>query len=449
MQVFASVSVKITTESPESGNHDVYFNRGSAASQEYMRRFGDLAPDKVPNGAAWPWLSRGLYEAMVNFVTTCVPGKHQLRIAAYEFHYEPFLMELKKAVDKGVDIQVVYDDRQANPGDMNNKAIANCGIASICTKRTMNKSFISHNKFIVKIENGNPIAVWTGGTNFSDGGIFGHSNVAHIVEESAIAVQYLTYWTDLHADPKQKDIQAETEALSSVPAIPLSSGTQFLFSPRTNLDALNFYGKLAGAAKNGLFMTFAFGLNDIFKDVYRNCPAPMKFALLEKKTRPMPDKTPEEHAAKLAEEAIIQQLRNMPANVFAIGDFIRTNEFDGWVKERLTGLNTNVRYIHNKFMLVDPLGSKPIVITGSANFSDSSTTDNDENMLIISGNKRVADIYLGEFMRLFSHFSFRESLQFRKPDDKPKPLSTGDWWRDSFGNTPRSARRKFFASVKE
>lgn len=57
-------------------------------------------------------------------------------------------------------------------------------------------------------------------------------------------------------------------------------------------------------------------------------------------------------------------------------------------------------------MLVDPLSDNPIVIAGSANFSDASTIQNDENMVIIRQNKRVADIYFGEFMRLFSHFSF-------------------------------------------
>jgi len=137
----------------------------------------------------------------------------------------------------------------------------------------------------------------------------------------------------------------------------------------------------------------------------------------------------------------------MPENVFAVGDFIRTNKFDGWVKEKLSGLNKNVNFVHNKFMLVDPLTEDPIVIAGSANFSDASTTDNDENMIIVRGNKRIADIYLGEFMRLFSHHSFRESLKWRGPGEPPKPLLVGDWWKDSFGNTPRSSRRKYFAQV--
>ena len=64
-------------------------------------------------------------------------------------------------------------------------------------------------------------------------------------------------------------------------------------------------------------------------------------------------------------------------------------------------------------MLVDPLGEQPVVVVGSANFSAASTLDNDENMLVIRGNAAVADIYLGEFMRLFSHYAFRESLSFK------------------------------------
>ena len=70
-------------------------------------------------------------------------------------------------------------------------------------------------------------------------------------------------------------------------------------------------------------------------------------------------------------------------------------------------------YVHTKYMLIDPLGDAPTVIVGSANFSAASTTDNDENMLVIQGNPQVADVYLGEFMRLFSHYAFRESLQFK------------------------------------
>lgn len=443
---FLTTSIKITTEETDALKHDVYFNRGTAASQEYIRRFGNKAPDKVSNPkAAFNWLSRGLYEAMTKFVNDCIGQNHSLRIAAYEFNYEPFLQVLKDAIDNGVNIQIVYDARKDNPKVNNEKAIQDAGLQDYCSPRTEGKSYISHNKFMVKLdENGTPFSVWTGGTNFSDGGIFGHSNVAHVIENEETAHLFLNYWQALKDDLTVAKIKMETEKISSIPNNPPPIGTSTLFSPRGSLDALNYYADLAMNSTHGLFMTFAFGLNKVFKNVYRNANAPFRLALLEKATRPY-KKT--EEAARLADEREIQELRNLPENIFAIGDFIKTNEFDGWVKERLSGLNKNVNYIHNKFMLIDPLSDNPIVIVGSANFSDASTIQNDENMVIVRQNKRVADIYFGEFMRLFSHFSFRESLKWRKPDDPPKPLRTDDWWKECFGTNPRSTKRKYFAQV--
>lgn len=121
---FKSVSVKVTTESPESGNHDVYFNRGVAASQEYVRRFGGRLPSEVQNGQAFIWLSRGLYEAMSAFVRECIPGKHQLRISAYEFNYRPFLKLLREFASRGVYIKIIFDARKAQPQKSTREAIA-------------------------------------------------------------------------------------------------------------------------------------------------------------------------------------------------------------------------------------------------------------------------------------------------------------------------------------
>jgi len=442
---FAECTVEVTTEEPEGGDQDVYFNRGTAASQEYIRRFGDKAPDKVPGNKAFDWLSRGLYEALEKFITSSQPGKHSLRIAAYELNYEPLLKLIEETLSNGVDIKIVYDAKKEVPGNKNKELVSLYNLTNVSTPRTTYASGISHNKFIVKLEDGEPIAVWTGGTNFSDGGIFGHSNVAHVVEDSGIANLFLKYWNALGKDLDHKKLPSAVEAITSIPPIDLPEGTSVLFSPRKSLDALSYYGNLALNAKDALFMTFAFGMNKTFKDVYRNSQAGFRLALLEKKTRPY--KT-DQQEAKLADEQEIQDIRNLPENIFAIGNFIRTNEFDGWVKERLTGLNSNVNYVHNKFMLIDPLSNDPIVIVGSANFSDASTIKNDENMLLVRGNPRVADIYFGEFMRLFSHFSFRESLQWRSVNEPPKPLRTDGWWESSFGDTPNSAKRKYFAQVE-
>lgn len=170
----------------------------------------------------------------------------------------------------------------------------------------------------------------------------------------------------------------------------------------------------------------------------------MRFALLEKPTRPIKS-GPERYA----EEAKIIALRKLPENRFAVGAYLKLNNYDRWLAERLSGLNENIQYVHTKFMLIDPLSEDPILVTGSANFSEASTNKNDENMLIIRGNKRVAEIYLGEFMRMYNHYAFREWASKQKANSAEililKHLRTDDWWKAYFGNTERSHRGEYFS----
>ena len=449
LEIVADTKVNVRTEAPEDGLNDVHFNRGVAASQVFARRFGNRRPEDIGQ-PAWDWLSRGLFEAMKAFVEAAGPGDG-LRVCAYEFHYRPFLEVLKQAVDRGVDVKIIYDAKDnpnkttgiVFPRDANRKIAAAAGLTARCTERAATKSYISHNKFMVRLVGGQPVSVWTGGTNFSEGGIFGQSNVGEVAEHAAIAAKYAAFWELLDADPTAKVLRPDVEALTPTPAGLPPKGTSVIFSPRGSLEVLDWYAERAREATGGLFMTFAFGMNDVFKEVYRNGKAPLRFALMEKEVRPM-----KAGPKKDAEIDAIKNLRFMDENLFAIGSHFRANKFDTWLAERLTGLNSHVRYIHNKFMLLDPLSDDPIVIGGSANFSSASTKQNDENMLVVRGNKRVADIYLGEFMRLYSHHAFREFAN-RRGSAMPKlnHLRRDDWWRDYFGAGNRSRRRAYFAGV--
>ena len=445
LQPFAEVSVDVRTESPDGGTHDIYFNRGAAASQEYARRFGNGRPDELGK-AAFNWLSRGLFESMLEFIARAKDATFALRVCAYEFHYLLVLEALGRAArERGVDVRIIYDRRSEKPGDDNEAAVETAEIGEFCIKRTANPSYISHNKFIVLLEDGEPQAVLTGGTNFSEGGIFGHSNAVHIVEEPSVAAKYLRYWELLAANPEVSKVARTLTEETSLPDGKPPEGVLAIFSPRRGLKALEWYAEVAAGVQEALFMTFAFGIHPLFQEVYRRSEAKLRYALLEKATRPM-KRGPERDA----EEAKIRDLRALLENRFAIGAHIEMNKFDRWRGERLSGLNRNVQYVHTKYMLVDPLGADPIVIAGSANFSAASTNQNDENMLIIRGNRRVADIYLGEFMRLYNHYAFREwaaKQRFTPNTVAPSPshLRTDDWWREYFGNTERARQREYFA----
>jgi phosphatidylserine/phosphatidylglycerophosphate/cardiolipin synthase-like enzyme len=437
------VEVTVSTESPPGGDHDIYFNRGVAASQAYASRFGNRRPEDVGQ-SAFDWLSRGLFEAMLDFISKATGPGHGLRVAAYEFHYPGVLQALRAAVDRGVDLRIVYDARKEQPGTKNATAVADFGLGAVSRARRTH-SYISHNKFIVRLVNGIPEAVLTGGTNFSEGGIFGHSNVVHVVENPVVAAEYLRYWNLLEPDPTNRQLKPLLTNSVVIPGGYPPPGTFAIFSPRSTTDALQFYARLARSANDSLFMTFAFGMHSLFQDVYRNANADLRYAVMEKKTRPMAP-----GPLRTAEESQIDQLRFQEENLFAIGSRLTRDRFDRWLAESDSGLNSNVRYIHNKFMLVDPLSSSPVVVAGSANFSDASSDTNDENMLVIRNNRRVADIYLGEFMRLYSHHAFREFLEREgnlPTTPSPKHLALGEWWRDYFGATSRSRQRRLFAGV--
>lgn len=444
----AEATLTVTTEAPEGGANDVHFNCGIASSQQFARHFGNRPPDDMnPADPAWFWLSRGLLEALRNFVDAAEAGD-KLRICAYEFHYLPFLRVLRNALDRGVDVKIIYDakgadDEEVFPRDANRAAVAAAGLGAVVTERREARSAISHNKFIVRFKGAKPVAVWTGGTNFSAGGIFGQSNVGEVAESDAVASRYADYWALLAEDPTAAALRPKVDALSPTPDGLPKVGTTVIFSPRGSLDVLEWYAARAMAAKDALFMTFAFGMHPLFQDVYANGSARLRFALMEKEVGTVQD--PVKRAALMQR---MRTLRLMEANLFGIGSHLREDKLGTWLAERLTELNSHVRYVHNKFMLIDPLGDDPIVVSGSANFSDASTQKNDENMLITRGDTRVADIYLCEFMRLYNHHAFRDFLtRSRGPVPTLNHLRTDDWWRAHYGDADRSRRRTYFAGI--
>ena len=67
LQEKLSVEVDIATESEAGGPHNVYFNRGVAASQAYFHKFHNQSPAQA-GPAAFVWLSRGLEEALLQFI---------------------------------------------------------------------------------------------------------------------------------------------------------------------------------------------------------------------------------------------------------------------------------------------------------------------------------------------------------------------------------------------
>jgi phosphatidylserine/phosphatidylglycerophosphate/cardiolipin synthase-like enzyme len=436
------LSVGINTESELDGTHSIFFNRGAIASQEYARRFQNKKPSVVGQ-AAYDWLSRGLIESIIAFIKKATGPGFGLRIAIYEFQWPAILDALREVSAQGADVKVLFDaieNANEDPVHPNEEAIATAKIDAFCQGITNGK--IMHNKFIVLLQDGQPVEVLTGSTNYTENGLFGHLNCSHIVNDGNVAAKYLGYWTELQKNLELGDLRTFNNDNTPAPENPPPPGTMEVYSPQSGTATLKRYGEISDGAKRALFMTFAFGMNKTFVPVYMQDDEVLRFALMDK-----------EGTGKGLEQAkqTIAQIRALRNAVVAVGQNITMNEFDRWLKE-ISGVQAkeNVRWVHTKFMLVDPLSDDPIVITGSANFSDASVNTNHENMLVIRGDTRVADIYLGEFMRQFSSFAFRDAAASKGGDAenfKPQDLITDNSWikRYEVAGTSGALRRLYFS----
>jgi phosphatidylserine/phosphatidylglycerophosphate/cardiolipin synthase-like enzyme len=470
-----TVEVEVQTEDVSVGRHSIFFNRGAATSQAYVRRFGSLQPDRVPDREAYEWLSRGLEEAILDFVSRAEGPGWGLRGAFYEFTHGSVLQALLAAKAGGADVELVVaapvatDAFPVAPTCQNADAIertvcpnpAEGGSRNLYLHnvvRGRQRTRIPHNKFLVLLRDGAPVAVWTGSTNITAGGIFGHSNVGHAVRDEAVAADYLDFWNALQPDPVRPDIRTWTLAKSDLPErslnaadpLPPPDSMATVFSPREGLEALNWYAKLMDSATEGVFLTAAFGVSAELRAVFANPKPYLRYLLLDNRDGTI--------------DAVARDIESDPNNLVTAGAYIGEGGGDAgwrqWVTEHVTSLNHYVQFIHTKYMLIDPLGDDPIVITGSANFSAASTDENDENMLVIRGDQQVADVYLGEFMRLFTHFRLRAKANARPAELAPGPGTAGpvtaslylkpdDSWADRFyvEGSPEAKERLLFAGT--
>jgi phosphatidylserine/phosphatidylglycerophosphate/cardiolipin synthase-like enzyme len=420
------ITITIHTEPLYGEWHDVFFNRGVASSQAYTDLFGNtpiaqLAPDRQRQALAW--LSRDLDDALLRFVDQAEAGDRLLG-CFYEFTYRPAADALSKAVTRGVDVRLIVDAKQngsatepAYPREENLATLTACGFPQDrVVLREARTSAIAHNKFMVRVPAGSGASeVWTGSTNLTLGGIAGQTNVGDWLRDARTANAFEAYWNLLATDPggrtgdsasvvrtKNAAFRAAVEQLTPVPAdlrsVPM--GATPVFSPRATTAVLESYAELLAGASDEGCITFAFGVGAAFKVLLRTHTAQsaIVFMLLEQRDAPDP-----QHPTAFVR-------LNATNNVYeAWGSYIETPVYQ-WAEETnagLLGLNAHVSYVHSKFMLVDPMGDDPIVVTGSANFSEASTVDNDENMVVIRGDRRTADIYLTEFNRIFNHYYFR------------------------------------------
>lgn len=410
------VTVDVTTEDPSNPDTAVFFNRAAAASHAFEVAFPkiktetQLHADTAEAKQAKQWLSRGLEEAIVAFIERAKGPGWAIHGAIYEFQKPALLDALKAAIDRGVDVQIVYHARKKTSSDKtadeNARAIkaAKLPAARVHARRGKPDAAIMHNKFLVLSRVGKtkntPEAVWTGSTNWTDGGLYGQLNVGHAIHDADVAATYERCYEILRSDLDAADTKHEIESLTPISLLlPPDHGVTPIFSPQSNETMLHLYSSICANAKC-VMVCAPFALSPIILGAFtgKQDGTRLRYFLLDKE-------------GSLGKGQEVKVIENDPQNAIGVAVTLKSplHDFQGRMLEGKESFRHAGIHIHAKIILADPFGSDPVLVMGSANFSHNSTEVNDSNSLVFRGDTAVVDIYATEFMRMFEHYHFRAS----------------------------------------
>lgn len=413
------------------GNAACYFNRGIVASQWLARLLPDAHPStKLAKVIATPgdkirnFLGGPVREKLVSLLTEANAAKAHIYAALFELD-DPELILLLQAFRKRAHV-VLGNGRVKRKGEDEN-ADARLALAVCDLKNRMTAPrALAHNKFLVVCDaHKAPQSVWTGSTNWTKTGLCTQANNALLVRNPAMAQFYLDQWKALAAagDGTPPNLY-EADATPHTP--PRSKGTTLWFTPMHEPLDLQQAGQLIADAKDGiLFSMFNPGprgtlLNDIIELA---SPASPKFK---------PD---------LYIQGVVNQnprTAQNPVTLFNRGERIDANEdvvlpaaipgpLKYWQPELLKLPRTHAM-VHSKVIVVDPYGANPVVMTGSHNMGPKASGVNDENLILIQGNRDLASRCAGKIMEIYNQYRWRASV--RADHGEPwQGLADDDQWQ--------------------
>ncbi|CAB3762283.1 phospholipase D-like domain-containing protein [Paraburkholderia solisilvae] len=408
-----------------------WFNRAVVSSQAFARMVAALhlkageAPPPQQALRLRSWLANDIEDT---FKTIFADARRAVSVV---YHLTDTLWALPafeafgKAHGKAA-LALVYDAHQVREKGKslpspNQPAVD--ALEGLATLSPRTKTHIMHDKFIVS-DDGNgsarPTQLLTGSANFTTEGLTEQANVLHLFESTALAQLY----NDRAASLAKNPTIAETAKLASGWSDSVAVGdtkVRVFFSPepkdqRVQIDTII---QAIGTAKHSVMFCLFMPTDQPLRDA---CFAAgdkglMMFGLVNHiSEKSAQGAEAAQHDGKVLNTTELANLElyhrsKEQKDVIDAAFFSPATVPAGFTPELQLFPGEHAPpfapvIIHHKFLVIDAEGDNPIVYTGSANMSNNSEHFNDENLLEIRG-KRIAGIYLAEFLRLYEHYRAR------------------------------------------
>jgi hypothetical protein len=328
-------------------------------------------------------------------------------------------------------------------GDVDGNADARAALRSahvdVRDRMLGNNKGLGHNKFgvVVRTLAKQAVKVWTGSTNWAATGLCTQLNNAIVFDDEDVAQSFFEQWQRLAAAQNGFPadlVQSNAQSPRNINNVdvwftrvrnPQPSNTPPAHDIETLIDLIN------SARSVILYVMFQPG------------PQPLGSILVRAQNEP-----------DIVVKGVVSTVGNFGEQFSLLGIDRKSKEyqtaliqpegivtdFSAWVKEvtRVEFLTTEEHpgighaITHAKMIVIDPFSDDCKVITGSHNFSKSASEKNDENFVVIHGNRRLAEAYAVACLSTYEHYRWRAYVKEKAAANQPMwdHLSDSPAWQE-------------------
>ena len=486
----SALSEALTITGQMSPNISAYFNKGIVAAQWVSRALAAVGKDaKIADMIADPKdslrqaLSGLLRPALLDQLAATQKEGGEIYAALYELN-DPELIPALAAFGKKC--HLILANGAFNPKKKDENADVRKTLKSKVDlhDRLVSAGHFAHNKYVVFCgADGKPKSVLSGSTNWTKTGLCTQANNGIIVNDPALAQDFLDEWNLLKAagnayppslaktNGKLKDFQVDGGKI-----------TQW-FAPTDKAEDLDFARTLiSGAQRGALFLFFNPGkfvgedqpekwtlLQNILNRHHQGAkdynPALYIRGVVNQEIDGLTTETPAEPKAgakaapKPARHAALDpSVAANPVTLFSGGNtqpqrlgydsMVPKNIKDTFHNWQTEILGSGV-HVHSKVIVLDPFGEHPVVITGSHNLGYKASHANDDNMMVVENNPKLAAAYAANIIAIYQTYRWNAYVEAHRQDPHVwHGLVDTDDWQSGYLQGDALAEIKFWLGNK-
>jgi phosphatidylserine/phosphatidylglycerophosphate/cardiolipin synthase-like enzyme len=428
----------LVTSGDAGGGLEAYFNRGTLMSQVVSRFVkGDVSPKSLrqfltnleePGFPARQYLAGEARHEILVFLREADRRGSAIHAALYEINDRELVEALKPFGARGHIL--IGNGSATKPWVAQELTAAGLTVKHRDLSHHGKSSPSVHNKFVVESDADGKVAgrVLTGSTNWTTSGLCTQLNNVLIIEDMAIAGRYRDQWDKLVA--AGDDMPASLKTANST-ATTDKNITVYFAATDHEAEFKPVLDLIAKAEEGILFLMFTPGQSPLLK------------ALLDRVQKNdvyvrgvVSNVTTSKHNGEIASVGGQVIKSGAPAQEFhhdvELPSGVSEGDRPSWAETEFSVSEIKgahlMAIVHSKAIVIDPFSENCAVITGSHNFSDSASAKNDENLVIVRGNMKLAQAYALHINGVYDHYSWRAFLasggnadQIYKPLDAWKP----------------------------